>query len=97
MTQPDKKKPLALSAVYPKETRGTNFFESDINLQRLLARLDPAMLQRNDARLKDFGAFAGGPVDAGPGRSTIQALTTLPSSTGCDGRRDRGQRQQQVL
>jgi len=64
MTQPDKKKPLALSAVYPKETRGTNFFESDINLQRLLARLDPAMLQRNDARLKDFGAFAGGPVDA---------------------------------
>ena len=49
---------------YPKETRGTNFFDSDINVRRLLSRLDGEMLTRNAARLHDFGTFVGGPLDA---------------------------------
>lgn len=35
-----------------------------MNLRRLLGRLDAAMLQRNETRLKDFGAFVGGELDA---------------------------------
>ncbi len=48
---------------YPKETRGTNFFESDLNLQRLLERIEPDMLERNFDRLKDFGKWTGGELD----------------------------------
>jgi len=48
---------------YPKETRGENFFESDANLQRTLERIAPEMLERNLDRLKDFGAWTGGPLD----------------------------------
>lgn len=81
MTQPEKKKPLALAAVYPKETRGTNFFDSDVNLQRVLGRLDPAMLQRNAARLKDFGAFAGSTLDAAAEYSDRHAPPSLETHT----------------
>lgn len=49
---------------YPKETRGLNFFDTDVNLQRVLERLDPDMLTRNEKRLKDFGAWVGGELDA---------------------------------
>ena len=48
---------------YPKETRGTNFFESDLNLQRLLERVEPDMLERNFDRLKDFGTWTSGELD----------------------------------
>ncbi|MDP2205139.1 MAG: acyl-CoA dehydrogenase family protein [Alphaproteobacteria bacterium] len=48
---------------YPQETRGHNFYEMDVNAQRLLSRLAPDMLARNEDRLKDFGAFVGGPLD----------------------------------
>jgi acyl-CoA dehydrogenase len=48
---------------YPKETRGANFFESDLNLQRLLERIEPDMLERNFDRLKDFGKWTGGALD----------------------------------
>ncbi len=50
-------------AQYPKETRGNNFYDLDVNAQRLLARLAPDMLKRNEDRLRDFGAFTGGPLD----------------------------------
>lgn len=53
----------AAHPAYPKETRGHNFYDMDINLQRLLARAAPDMLARNEDRLKDFGAFVGGPLD----------------------------------
>lgn len=52
-------KPVA----YPKETRGTNFFEADLNLQRLLERVAPDMLERNFERLKDYGNWVGGELD----------------------------------
>lgn len=48
---------------YPKETRGSNFFDSDVNLQRTLQRLAPDMLKRNETRLRDFGAWTGGTLD----------------------------------
>lgn len=48
---------------YPKETRGHNFYDMDVNLQRLLGRAASDMLARNEDRLKDFGAFVGGPLD----------------------------------
>lgn len=49
---------------YPQETHGMNFFESDVNMRRLLERIAPQMLKDNRQRLKDFGAWAGGPLDA---------------------------------
>ncbi len=58
-----KPRPTAKPQDYPKETRNTNFFDSDINLQRVLERLDNGMLARNLDRLKDFGTFAGGKLD----------------------------------
>lgn len=48
---------------YPEETRNSNFFESDLNLQRLLKRIAPGMMEDNRARLNDFGAWVGGPLD----------------------------------
>ncbi|MEZ0224376.1 MAG: acyl-CoA dehydrogenase family protein [Alphaproteobacteria bacterium] len=53
----------AAPVAYPKETRGTNFFESDLNLQRVLERIEPDMLERNFDRLKDFGQWTAGEVD----------------------------------
>ncbi|MBI1215266.1 MAG: acyl-CoA dehydrogenase [Alphaproteobacteria bacterium] len=53
----------AKPVTYEKETRGQNFFEKDLNLQRVLERLAPEMLERNHERLKDFGAFVGGELD----------------------------------
>lgn len=44
---------------YPKETQGQNFYALDVNLQRLLARLAPDMLARNEKRLGDYGAWVG--------------------------------------
>ena len=49
---------------YPAETRGLNFFDLDVNLRRLLWRRAPALLDRHEARLSDFGAWVGGPLDA---------------------------------
>ncbi|HET6520259.1 MAG TPA: acyl-CoA dehydrogenase family protein, partial [Geminicoccaceae bacterium] len=48
---------------YPAETRGLNFFELDVNLRRLLARLDPELVARHGGRLAGFGAWVGGPLD----------------------------------
>ena len=49
---------------YPAETRGLNFFDLDVNLRRLLWRRAPGLLERHEARLGDFGAWVGGPLDA---------------------------------
>ncbi|MFQ5775629.1 MAG: acyl-CoA dehydrogenase family protein [Kiloniellaceae bacterium] len=48
---------------YPPQTRGLNFFDLDVNLQRLLWRRAPGLLERHEARLADFGAWVGGPLD----------------------------------
>lgn len=57
-------KPVACSPVsYPKETRDSNFYASDINLQRTLARIAPEMKKRNEARLQDYGQWVGGELD----------------------------------
>ncbi|HYD18019.1 MAG TPA: acyl-CoA dehydrogenase family protein [Patescibacteria group bacterium] len=53
----------ASPATYAKETRGENFFEKDLNAQRVLERIAPDMLARNFERLKDFGAFVGAALD----------------------------------
>ncbi|MBB6252588.1 acyl-CoA dehydrogenase family protein [Nitrospirillum iridis] len=47
----------------PRTARGTNLYIDDINLQRLLERRAPEELRRNEERLADFGAWAGGPLD----------------------------------
>lgn len=43
--------------------RGRNLFEADVNLQRLLARRAPALLDRHRARLSAFGHWAGAVVE----------------------------------
>jgi acyl-CoA dehydrogenase len=48
---------------YPEETRNSNFFESDLNVQRLLERIAPKLLEENRTRLSDFGDWVGGPLD----------------------------------
>ena len=48
---------------YPEETHGSNFFDSDVNLQRLLKNIAPKMLKEHHDRLSDFGAWVGGPLD----------------------------------
>lgn len=48
---------------YPAETRGSNFFESDRNLQDLLERIAPDMLKEHKKRLSDFGAWVGDALD----------------------------------
>ncbi len=57
-------KAVGQAAGLPAETRGLNFFELDVNLQRLLQRRAPAMMAQHGARLSDFGAWVGGPLDA---------------------------------
>ncbi len=48
---------------YPAATRGLNFFELDVNLQRLLWRRAPGLLEDQERRLSEFGAWVGGPLD----------------------------------
>ena len=48
---------------YPAKSRGLNFFDLDVNLQRLLWRRAAEVLETHGARLGDFGAWAGGPLD----------------------------------
>jgi acyl-CoA dehydrogenase len=44
-------------------TRGLNFFQTDLNLQRVLERLDGEMLKRNAVPLGAFGAWVGSELD----------------------------------
>ncbi|MGB9151931.1 MAG: acyl-CoA dehydrogenase family protein [Alphaproteobacteria bacterium] len=48
---------------YPKETRGENFFDNDVNAQRLLQRIAPGMLKEYAGHLQKFGAWVGGDLD----------------------------------
>jgi len=77
---PSGNKPAAPLA-YPKETRGHNFYDMDVNAQRLLERLAPDMLSRNEDRLKDFGAFVGGPLDEQASYSDRHAPPRLETHT----------------
>ncbi len=52
------------SPQYPKDTQGQNFYALDVNLQRLLARLTPDLLARNEHRLSDYGAWVGSTLEA---------------------------------
>ena len=49
---------------YEPEVRGQNFFDTDANLRRLLARRAPGLVERDGERLSSFGAWVGGEVDA---------------------------------
>ena len=80
MTQAPKY-PAKHAPAYPPETRGHNFFEMDINVQRLLARIAPDLLDRNADRLEDFGAFVGGPLDEQAGYSDRHAPPKLQTHT----------------
>jgi acyl-CoA dehydrogenase len=48
---------------WPAQTHGLNFYTRDKNLQRFLQRSAPAMLERREQALEDFGAFCGGELD----------------------------------
>ncbi len=48
---------------YPAESHGLNVFDLDVNLQRLLWRRAPGLLEHHGERLSDFGAWVGGPLD----------------------------------
>ncbi|MQP64366.1 acyl-CoA dehydrogenase [Niveispirillum sp. SYP-B3756] len=48
---------------YPRTARGSNLFDSDTNLIRLLERRSPHVLEAHEGRLSEFGAWAGGPLD----------------------------------
>jgi acyl-CoA dehydrogenase len=74
---------------YPKETRGHNFYDMDVNVQRLLGRLAPDMLARNQDRLKDFGAFVGGPLDEQASYSDRHAPPKLETHTRTGEKRSR--------
>lgn len=52
------------AADYPRTARGTNFFETDTNLIRLLERRAPQVLEAHEQRLSEFGAWAGETLDA---------------------------------
>ncbi len=52
------------AADYPRTARGTNFFETDTNLIRLLERRAPHVLEAHEQRLSEFGAWAGETLDA---------------------------------
>ncbi len=58
-----KKRMIEKPVLYPEETRYSNFFNCDINLQRLLEKIAPQMLKETYDSLQDFGAWAGGPLD----------------------------------
>jgi len=90
MTQAPKY-PAKHAPAYPKETRGHNFFDMDINVQRLLARIAPDMLDRNADRLQDFGAFVGGPLDEQASYSDRHAPPKLQTHT------KRGEKQSHVI
>lgn len=51
------------SAPYPRTVRGTNLFDTDVNLHRLLERRAPHVMERHGERLSDFGAWAGTRLD----------------------------------
>lgn len=51
------------AADYPPTARGTNLFDTDVNLKRLLEWRAPETLYLQGDRLSDFGAWAGGPLD----------------------------------
>lgn len=74
---------------YPKETRGHNFYDMDVNARRLLARLAPDMLARNEARLKDFGDFVGGTLDEQASYSDRHAPPKLETHTKTGEKRSR--------
>jgi acyl-CoA dehydrogenase len=74
---------------YPKETRGHNFYDMDVNAQRLLARFAPDMLARNEARLKDFGDFVGGALDEQASYSDRHAPPKLETHTKTGEKRSR--------
>lgn len=48
---------------YPRTARGTNFFDTDTNLIRVLERRAAHVLEAHEARLSDFGAWVGGVLD----------------------------------
>lgn len=52
------------AADYPRTARGTNFFETDTNLIRLLERRAPHVLEAHEGRLSEFGAWVGSDLDA---------------------------------
>ena len=56
---------------YPATTRGLNLFDLDINPRRLLRRRAPELLRDHGARLSDFGAWVGGPLDALVGYAAV--------------------------
>jgi len=47
----------------PKMPHGSNFFDSDHNLQQLMQRLQPDQFKRWAGHLSDFGAWVGGALD----------------------------------
>jgi alkylation response protein AidB-like acyl-CoA dehydrogenase len=69
---------------FPTKTRGLNFFETDLNLQRLLQRRAPAVLVDHRERLADFGAWVGGALDEQAAYSDRYAPPRL-ESFGSDG------------
>ncbi len=71
---------------YPAKSRGLNFFDLDVNLQRLLWRRAADVLETHGARLGDFGAWAGGPLDEQAEYSDRYAPPRLESH-GPDGER----------
>lgn len=77
---------LSEPIVYPRETRGLNFFDLDVNLRRLLRRRAPQLLSRHGRRLSEFGAWVGGPLDAQAAYSDRYAPPRLESH-GPDGAR----------
>lgn len=48
---------------YPRTARGSNFFETDTNLIRLLERRAETVLEAHEARLSEFGAWVGSVLD----------------------------------
>ncbi|MEK7636496.1 MAG: acyl-CoA dehydrogenase family protein [Patescibacteria group bacterium] len=51
------------SSLLPKRTRGLNFFSIDYNLQRLLTRYNPVLIQNEGKFLEDFGKFCSTELD----------------------------------
>jgi len=51
------------AAAYPRTVRGTNLFDTDVNLHRLLERRAAHVLERHGSALDGFGAWCGGPLD----------------------------------
>lgn len=51
------------AADYPRTARGSNFFDTDTNLIRLLERRAGPVLEQHEGRLSEFGAWAGDTLD----------------------------------